>query len=63
MGVVVVVQFLFMNSSTPILDVRWCLRTFTKQRRKSILAAGAAFAVALFLAWVWLVGKVLGGYG
>jgi len=44
-------------------DVRWCLRTFAKQRRKSILAADAAFVVASFPARVWLVGKVLGGYG
>lgn len=62
-GIVVIVQFLLMNASTPILNIRWYLRNFARDRRKSILAADGAFVVAFFLARMWLVGKILGDYG
>ena len=62
-GIYVIVMFLLMNSSTPILNVRWYLRNFTPQMRKSILAADAAFLAGFFLARIWLVSKILAVYG
>ncbi|KAK3166683.1 hypothetical protein OEA41_009808 [Lepraria neglecta] len=62
-GIYIIVQFLLMNASTPILNLRWYLRNFAKHRRKSILAADAAFVVAFFLARVWLGRKILSDYG
>lgn len=62
-GIYIIVQFLLMNASTPILNLRWYLRNFVRHRRKSILAADAAFVVAFFLARVWLGWKILSDYG
>jgi len=62
-GIVIIVQLLLMNASTPILNIRWYLRNFARERRKSILAADVAFVGAFFVARVWLVGKILRDYG
>jgi len=62
-GIYIIVMFLLMNSSTPILNLRWYLRNFAAQRRKSILVADAAFVVSFFLARIWLVSKILAVYG
>ena len=52
-----------MNSSTPVLNLRWYLRLFAKQERKAVLLADTAFVVAFFMARVWLVWKILADYG
>lgn len=62
-GIYIIVQFLLMNSSTPILNLRWYLRNFAKRKRNAILFADAAFVVAFFVARVWLVWKILADYG
>ena len=62
-GIYIIVQFLLMNSSTPVLNLRWYLRNFAKTKRKAILFADAAFVVAFFMARVWLVWKILADYG
>ena len=62
-GIYVIVQFLLMNSSTPVLNLRWYLRHFAKQKRKAILLVDAVFVVAFFVARVWLVWKILADYG
>lgn len=62
-GIYIIVQFLLMNSSTPVLNLRWYLRHFAKQKRKAILLADAAFVVAFFMARLWLVWKILADYG
>ena len=62
-GIYIIVQFLFMNSSTPVLNIRWYLRNFARQKRKAVLLADGAFVVAFFMARVWLVWKILADYG
>ncbi len=62
-GIYVIVMFLLMNSSTPVLNIRWYLRNFSHQRRKSILVADAAFVVCFFMVRIWLVSKILAVYG
>ena len=62
-GIYVIVMFLLMNSSTPILNLRWYLRTFAPQRRAAILLADWAFVLSFFTARVWLVWKILAVYG
>ena len=62
-GIYVIVMFLLMNSSTPILNLRWYLRTFAPQRRAAILLADCAFVLGFFTARVWLVWKILAVYG
>lgn len=62
-GIYVIVMFLLMNSSTPILNLRWYLRNFATRRRKSILVADAAFVISFFMARIWLVSKILDVYG
>ena len=62
-GIYVIVMFLLMNSSTPILNLRWYLRTFAPQRRAAILSADWAFVLSFFTARVWLVWKILAVYG
>ena len=52
-----------MNSSTPVLNLRWYLRNFARQKRKAVLLADVAFVVAFFMARVWLVWKILADYG
>lgn len=62
-GIYVIVMFLLMNSSTPILNLRWYLRTFAPRRRVAILLADGGFVVSFFMARVWLVWKILAVYG
>ncbi|KAG7004491.1 hypothetical protein G7Y79_00025g057770 [Physcia stellaris] len=62
-GIYVIVMFLLMNSSTPILNLRWYLRTFAPQRRAAVLVADGAFVISFFTARVWLVWKILAVYG
>ena len=62
-GIYIIVQFLLMNSSTPVLNLRWYLRNFARQERKAVLLADVAFVVAFFMARVWLVWKILADYG
>ena len=62
-GVYVIVMFLLMNSSTPVLNLRWYLRNFKPQMKESILVADAAFVVSFFIARIWLVSKILAVYG
>ena len=62
-GIYIIVQFLLMNSSTPILNLRWYLRNFARQKRKAVQLADGAFVVAFFMARVWLVWKILADYG
>lgn len=62
-GIYIIVQFLLMNSSTPVLNLRWYLRFFAKGKRKAILLVDAAFVGAFFMARVWLVWKILADYG
>ena len=62
-GIYVIVMFLLMNSSTPILNLRWYLRTFAPQRSVAIFIADSAFVASFFMARVWLVRKILAVYG
>ncbi|MCJ1278848.1 hypothetical protein MMC21_006667 [Puttea exsequens] len=62
-GIYIIVMFLLMNSSTPILNLRWYLRTYARKNRRAILAADVAFVVAFFYARVWFVWKILKEYG
>ncbi|MDI1486561.1 MAG: hypothetical protein OHK93_005792 [Ramalina farinacea] len=62
-GIYIIVMFLLMNASTPLLNLRWYLRTFARHRRKAIFAADAAFVAAFFVARVYLVWRILGEYG
>ena len=63
LGIYVIVMFLLMNSSTPILNLRWYLRTFSPQRKAAILIADGALVASFFTARVWLVWKILAVYG
>ena len=62
-GIYIIVQFLLMNASTPLLNLRWYIRTFKPDLNKLRLVADALFVPAFFAARVWLVGKILGDYG
>ncbi|KAL9626119.1 MAG: hypothetical protein Q9204_007563, partial [Flavoplaca sp. TL-2023a] len=62
-GIYIIVQFLLMNSSTPILNLRWWLRTYHPQRKMLCLSSDIAFIMAFYMARVWLVGWILRGYG
>ena len=62
-GIYVIVMFLLMNASTPILNLRWYLRTFHRSRRRALFAADVSFVVSFFVARVWLVWKILAEYG
>ncbi|KAL8665553.1 MAG: hypothetical protein Q9168_007675 [Polycauliona sp. 1 TL-2023] len=62
-GIYIIVQFLLMNSSTPILNLRWWLRTYRPQYKMLCLASDVAFVGAFYMARVWLVGWIIRGYG
>lgn len=62
-GIYVIVMFLLMNSSTPVLNLRWYLRSFYPQMKRAILGADLAFVASFFTARVWLVWKILAVYG
>lgn len=62
-GIYVIVMLLLMNSSTPLLNLRWYLRRFAPQRRAAIVLADWAFVLGFFTARVWLVWKILAVYG
>lgn len=62
-GIYIIVQFLLMNSSTPILNLRWWLRTYHPGYKILRLGSDIAFIAAFYLARVWLVGWIIRGYG
>ena len=62
-GIYIIVQLILMNSSTPILNLRWWLRTHLPRSRLLCLASDVAFAAAFYLARIRLVENVLGDYG
>ncbi|KAL8848483.1 MAG: hypothetical protein Q9221_006485 [Calogaya cf. arnoldii] len=62
-GIYIVVQFLLMNSSTPILNLRWWLRTYQPQYKMLCLGSDIAFVAAFYMARIWLVGWIIRGYG
>ncbi len=62
-GIYVIVMFLLMNSSTPILNMRWYLRNFKPQMKILLLVADVAFVVSFFMARIWLISKILAVYG
>ncbi|KAL8810991.1 MAG: hypothetical protein Q9200_002153 [Gallowayella weberi] len=62
-GIYIIVQFLLMNSSTPILNLRWWLRTYHPQYKTLRLVSDFAFTAAFYMARIWLVGWILRGYG
>ncbi|KAI4273160.1 MAG: hypothetical protein LQ337_004832 [Flavoplaca oasis] len=62
-GIYIIVQFLLMNSSTPILNLRWWLRSYHPQRKMLCLSSDIAFIAAFYMARVWLVGWIIRGYG
>lgn len=62
-GIYVIVWLLLMNSSTPILNLRWYLRNYARGRKKAILAVDLAFVFGFFMARIWLIWKVLDMYG
>lgn len=62
-GIYIIVQLLLMNASTPLMNLRWCLRTFAPGRKRAVLATDVLFAAAFFVARVGLVWIVLRDYG
>ncbi|KAL8918390.1 MAG: hypothetical protein Q9172_005449 [Xanthocarpia lactea] len=62
-GIYIILQFLLMNASTPVLNLRWYLRTFKPGWKNVRLLTDVSFVVAFFAARVWLVAKILGDYG
>ena len=62
-GIYIIIQFLLMNASTPLLNLRWYLRTFRPQWKKVRMFADATFVVAFFAARVWLIQRILEDYG
>jgi len=62
-GIYIIVQFLLMNASTLILNLRWYIRTFKADWKTARVLADASFVPAFFAARVWLVQKILGDYG
>ena len=67
-GVYVIVMFLLMNASTPVLNLRWYLGTVFARNRKGIgrtvmLLADLAFVVAFAAARVGLIWGILNEYG
>ena len=62
-GIYIIVQFLLMNSSTPILNLRWWLRTYHANQKLLCLASDLAFAAAFYVGRVGLIGWILTGYG
>ena len=62
-GIYIIVQFLLMNSSTPILNLRWWLRKYHANQKVLCLASDLAFVVAFYAARVGLIGWILKDYG
>ncbi|KAI4140415.1 MAG: hypothetical protein LQ341_003846 [Variospora aurantia] len=62
-GIYIIVQFLLMNSSTPVLNLRWWLRTYHPNSRLLCLCSDLAFVAAFYMARVWLVGWIIREYG
>jgi len=62
-GIYIIIQFLLMNASTPVLNLRWYLRTYAPAWRRAGLATDVLFAAAFFVARVGLVWVVLRDYG
>ena len=62
-GIHIIVMFLLMNASTPVLNLRWYLRSFKAQNKRAIVLTDVLFAASFFAARVWLVGNILTVYG
>ncbi|KAL8739097.1 MAG: hypothetical protein Q9181_000208 [Wetmoreana brouardii] len=62
-GIYIIVQFLLMNSSTPVLNLRWWLRRYHPDFKMICLGSDIAFIAAFYMARVWLVGWIIKGYG
>jgi hypothetical protein len=62
-GIYVIVMFLLMNSSTPLLNLRWYLRKYRSDMKCAIFGVDCAFAAAFFASRVYLVWAILGYYG
>lgn len=62
-GIYIIVQFLLMNASTPMLNLRWYIKTYRPDWKRGRLVADSAFVAAFYSARVWLVGKILRDYG
>ncbi|KAL8642550.1 MAG: hypothetical protein Q9228_000776 [Teloschistes exilis] len=62
-GIHIIVQLVLMNSSTPLLNLRWWLRTYHPSLKLLCLASDLAFATAFYLARIRLVEWVVRGYG
>ncbi|KAL9586417.1 MAG: hypothetical protein Q9212_000932 [Teloschistes hypoglaucus] len=62
-GIHIIVQLVLMNSSTPLLNLRWWLRTYHPGMRLLCLASDLAFATAFYLARIRLVEWVVRDYG
>jgi hypothetical protein len=61
--IIVIVMFLLMNSSTPLLNLRWYLRKFRSDMKRAIFGVDVAFAAAFFASRVYLIWAILGYYG
>lgn len=59
LGIYIILQLLLMNASTPLLNLRWYLRTHHPRLKTPRLVADIAFAIAFFAARIALVGWVL----
>ena len=62
-GIYIIVQYLLMNASTPVLCLRWYVRHFWLDWKGARLFTDIAFVAAFFAARVWLVAKILGVVG
>ncbi|KAL8787064.1 MAG: hypothetical protein Q9213_002406 [Squamulea squamosa] len=62
-GVYIIVQFLLMNSSTPVLNLRWWLRTYHPDFKLIRLGSDMAFIAVFYMARVWLIGWIIKEYG
>ncbi|KAL8683898.1 MAG: hypothetical protein Q9186_000109 [Xanthomendoza sp. 1 TL-2023] len=62
-GIYIIVQFLLMNSSTPILNLRWWLRTYHPRYKMLGLASDFLFIAAFYMARIRLVGWIIKSYG
>ncbi|KAL8741345.1 MAG: hypothetical protein Q9184_008397 [Pyrenodesmia sp. 2 TL-2023] len=62
-GIYIIVQFLLMNSSTPLLNLRWWLQAYHPRSRLLCLASDFALIAAFYMARIWLVGWIIRGYG
>ncbi|KAL8764542.1 MAG: hypothetical protein Q9209_007973 [Squamulea sp. 1 TL-2023] len=62
-GIYIIVQFLLMNSSTPVLNLRWWLRTYHPDWKLICLGSDIAFIAVFYITRVWLIGWIIKEYG